>query len=116
MTKRAINIRSLGWLVLALIMGGIIYGAKSDPKPSDTYSLKATEGGTATDGTTGKVAENGSYSGQISENTDRPKDVHVNGYTRKDGTYVREHYRSAPSSSGKSSSGSSRGSRGGGRR
>jgi hypothetical protein len=27
-----------------------------------------------------------------------PGDVHVNGYTRKDGTYVQPHYRSAPDS------------------
>jgi hypothetical protein len=42
------------------------------------------------------VAENGSYKGEISEATGRPKDVYVNGYYRKDGTYVRSHYRSAP--------------------
>jgi micrococcal nuclease len=42
------------------------------------------------------VAENGSYYGQISEGTGRPKTVHVEGYTRRDGTYVREHYRSSP--------------------
>ena len=39
-------------------------------------------------------AENGSYRGQISPRTHRPKDVHVKGYTRKDDTYVRGHYRS----------------------
>lgn len=42
------------------------------------------------------VAENGSYYGQISEATGRPKTVSVRGYTRSDGTYVRGHYRSAP--------------------
>lgn len=42
------------------------------------------------------VAENGSYYGEISEKTGRPKTVHVEGYYRKDGTYVRGHYRSAP--------------------
>jgi len=42
------------------------------------------------------VAENGSYYGQISENTGRPKTVYVSGYRRKDGTYVRSHYRSKP--------------------
>ena len=41
-------------------------------------------------------AENGSYYGQISENTGRPKTVSVRGYYRKDGTYVRSHYRSPP--------------------
>jgi endonuclease YncB( thermonuclease family) len=42
------------------------------------------------------VAENGSYYGETSERTGRPKTVHVDGYTKRDGTYVREHYRSAP--------------------
>ncbi len=42
------------------------------------------------------VAENGSYYGEISERTGRPKTVHVNGYSRRDGTYVREHWRSPP--------------------
>jgi hypothetical protein len=41
-------------------------------------------------------AENGSYYGDISPVTLRPKTVHVNGYTRRDGTYVRGHYRSRP--------------------
>jgi hypothetical protein len=43
------------------------------------------------------VAENGSYYGETSAATGRPKTVYVNGYYRKDGTYVRGHYRSAPS-------------------
>jgi len=43
-----------------------------------------------------RVSENGSYYGQISENTGRPKTVYVRGYYRKDGTYVRSHYRSSP--------------------
>lgn len=34
--------------------------------------------------------------GEISKETGRPKTVHVNGYTRKDGTFVKPHYRSAP--------------------
>jgi hypothetical protein len=42
------------------------------------------------------IAENGSYYGEISKNTGRPKTVYVNGYFRKDGTYVRSHYRSRP--------------------
>ena len=42
-------------------------------------------------------AENGSCYGDISEATGRPKMVHVNGYYRRDGTYVRGHYRSRPS-------------------
>jgi len=42
------------------------------------------------------VAENGSYYGEISPATGRPKTVYVRGYYRKDGTYVRSHYRSRP--------------------
>ena len=41
------------------------------------------------------VAENGSYYGEPNANG-VPKTVRVNGYYRKDGTYVRGHYRSAP--------------------
>jgi hypothetical protein len=45
----------------------------------------------------GSVAENGSYYGQPNVNG-VPKTVAVGGYYRKDGTYVRGHYRSAPGS------------------
>jgi hypothetical protein len=45
----------------------------------------------------GGVAENGSYYGELNANG-VPKTVHVDGYTRKDGTYVRGYYRSAPNS------------------
>ena len=41
-------------------------------------------------------AENGSCYGDTSANTGRPKTVAVKGYYRKDGTYVRGHYRSRP--------------------
>ena len=41
-------------------------------------------------------AENGSCYGDISTLTGRPKTVRVQGYYRKDGTYVRGHYRSRP--------------------
>ena len=39
-------------------------------------------------------AENGSCYGDVSKITGRPKTTHINGYYRKDGTYVRGHYRS----------------------
>jgi hypothetical protein len=42
------------------------------------------------------IAENGSYYGEISKATGRPKTVYVHGYYRRDGTYVRSHYRSPP--------------------
>ena len=41
-------------------------------------------------------AENGSCYGDISAATGRAKTVSVGGYYRKNGTYVRGHYRSAP--------------------
>jgi hypothetical protein len=41
-------------------------------------------------------AENGSCYGDISPLTGRPKTVYVHGYFRRDGTYVRSHYRSTP--------------------
>lgn len=44
--------------------------------------------------TTGLCAENGSCYGDISVLTGRPKTVAVGGYYRKNGTYVRGHYRS----------------------
>ena len=42
------------------------------------------------------VAENGSYFGQVSQLTGRPKTVFVHSYYQSDGTYVRSHYRSLP--------------------
>ncbi len=42
------------------------------------------------------VAQDGSYFGELSAETNRPKNVFVNGYLRKDGTYVASHYRSLP--------------------
>ena len=43
-----------------------------------------------------RCAGNGSCYGDISPVTGKPKTVYVNGYYRKDGTYVRGYYRSAP--------------------
>lgn len=43
---------------------------------------------------TGLCAENGSCYGDLSVLTGRPKTVAVGGYFRKNGTYVRGHYRS----------------------
>lgn len=54
----------------------------SQSNPSPSYS--------------GLCAENGSCYGDISEATGRPKTVRVRGYYRRDGTYVRGHYRSSP--------------------
>jgi hypothetical protein len=44
----------------------------------------------------GWCEENGTCYGDISERTGRPKTVDVSGYYRKDGTYVRGHFRSPP--------------------
>ncbi len=44
----------------------------------------------------GGCEENGSCYGDLSTLTGRPKTVQVDGYHRRDGTYVRGHYRSKP--------------------
>ena len=69
--------------------------------PSDTAEVKLGESnrvqidhGSARAASPG-VAENGSYYGELNANG-VPKTVHVNGYYRRDGTYVQGHYRSAP--------------------
>lgn len=43
---------------------------------------------------TPRIAENGSHYGQISEVTRLPRTIYVGGYYRRDGTYVRSHFRS----------------------
>ena len=58
----------------------------ADSKLSRTAPATATYG----------CAENGSCYGDITGATGRPKTVSVGGYYRKDGTYVRGHYRSKP--------------------
>jgi hypothetical protein len=62
--------------------------AEIRPAASNSYA----EIGTARTG----CAENGSCYGDISSATGRPRTVHVRGYYRRDGTYVRSHYRSRP--------------------
>lgn len=72
------------WIVAALIAIGAVIGlSRSSSSPS--FSNPAT-----------LTAENGSYYGQISDKTGRPKTVHVDSYDRRDGTHVRSHYRSRP--------------------
>jgi len=68
---------------------------KTHIAPAPTYSAIQTIAPTPTTSAVSPgVAENGSYYGQISDATGKPKTTHVNGYYRKDGTYVRGHYRS----------------------
>lgn len=40
------------------------------------------------------ISESGSYYGETSERTGLPRTIYVNGYYRRDGTYVRSYYRS----------------------
>ena len=59
--------------------------------------IAASEKAAAPSPTTSPLcAENGSCYGDISSATGNPKTVPVKGYFRKDGTYVRGHYRSRP--------------------
>jgi hypothetical protein len=80
-----------------------IYGTADKPKVSGPSNYVQSDGPTTrspywspSSSSHSPRAENGSYYGQISENTGRPKTVHVRGYYRNDGTYVRSHYRSRP--------------------
>ena len=66
------------------------------PAPPPTLTGATGSPTTAAPAAPPLVAGNGSYYGEISKETGRPKEVHVNGYYRKDGTYVRGHYRSSP--------------------
>lgn len=66
-------------------------------RPSNSYSSAASAAPTGTSSDpcfTPSVAENGSAYGETSERTGLPKTVYVRGYYRRDGTYVRSHYRS----------------------
>ncbi|MFH1231011.1 MAG: hypothetical protein V1709_05885 [Planctomycetota bacterium] len=70
---------------------GTYVGSYYRAPPTSNYSSKNTPTYTPS------VAENNSYYGEPSKTTGRPKTVHVDGYYRKDGTYVKGHYRSTPS-------------------
>jgi hypothetical protein len=70
--------------------------ASSPTTLAHSGAAPATASTEASGATAPACAENGSCYGDISERTGRPKTVHVEGYYRKDGTYVRGHYRSAP--------------------
>jgi endonuclease YncB( thermonuclease family) len=71
------------------------YSSTSD-KPARSYGSTSYFPPSIAPATKPIVAENGSYYGEISERTGRPKTVYVRNYTRSDGTYVRSHFRSAP--------------------
>ncbi|MCW5976488.1 MAG: hypothetical protein KIT09_00350 [Bryobacteraceae bacterium] len=77
-----------------------------DPLPANAPSVHESAAAPATSTQIGPIPEtpatppgctsSGSCYGDISPATGRPKTVHVDGYYRKDGTYVRPHYRSTP--------------------
>lgn len=75
-------------------------GETPTPEASPTPSAERADGGAKPEGVSADggpgCAENGSCYGDISDLTGRPKTVPVRGYYRKDGTYVRGHYRSKP--------------------
>jgi hypothetical protein len=80
-------------------------GSKFDSTPTGAAltSPALTRPDQGSDGSTGRLlspsgpgcAENGSCYGDLSNINGLPKTTHVNGYFRKDGTYVRGHYRSS---------------------
>lgn len=70
------------------------------PQSSPSNQASAPKSGPGTQATastqyTPSCAENGSCYGDISTINGMPKTTHVQGYYRKDGTYVRGHYRSS---------------------
>ena len=72
----------------------------SDLSSHDSSGKSSSQSTTLSKSTRSKmsVPSSGSASGygEISRLTGRPKTVHVNGYYRKDGTFVKPHYRSPP--------------------
>lgn len=82
-------------------------GFRESPAPAGTSAIDPAGGRADSDSARASadaagVAENGSYYGEPNDNG-VPKTVFVSGYYRKDGTYVRSHYRSKPGSNPKSS-------------
>jgi hypothetical protein len=74
---------SLFFITIAMLFSSCSYTTDS---PNATSSFINSD--TKSSSTTGY--------GEISKATGRAKTVHVNGYYRKDGTYVKSHYRSPP--------------------
>jgi micrococcal nuclease len=72
------------------------YSSTSVETPSRSYSSPSYISPSIAPAYRPSVAENGSVYGEISERTGRPKTVYVRSYTRRDGTYVRSYWRSAP--------------------
>src|SRR5437762_513972 len=79
---------------LHALSGSRIPAVSGRSPQSESPSIPATETVPSTAGT-GLCAENGSCYGDLNANG-VAKTVHVDGYYRKDGTYVRGYYRSAP--------------------
>ena len=82
---------------LSVCLNGYGYCDHSLLGPDDAARVANAESRSVAPSSTGVpgVAENGSYYGQLNAKG-VPKTVHVDGYYRKDGTYVRGHYRSPP--------------------
>ncbi len=86
--------------VLKILPPGAVPAPTPDTSTSSTAaprtSASAAPASTSTPPTTSAsaCAENGSCYGDTSAATGKPKTTYVQGYTRRDGTYVRGHYRS----------------------
>jgi tetratricopeptide (TPR) repeat protein len=89
---KALNNRAASYLAT----GNRTY-AEQDLATLRRLEAKTTPVVAATSETGPGCTSSGSCYGDISTITGRPKTVHVDGYYRKDGTYVRPHYRSTPS-------------------
>lgn len=69
------------WILSALLLCAFVPGFAADSQPSTPKP---------------PVAENGDRRGADNDRDGRAEPVHVKGYYRKDGTYVRGHYRAKP--------------------
>ncbi len=70
--------------------------SRTSSNPKTTQGSTTQPNGTSSTRKHGGSTQVGTGYGDISTRTGRPKTVHVRGYYRKDGTYVRPHYRSKP--------------------
>jgi hypothetical protein len=82
--------------------------AETAPAPADTGYASGNYGPSGSSGGSGSGSDvAGGYAGG-GYGAGGPKTVHVSGYTRRDGTYVRSYYRAAPGQGGGRSGGGRR--------
>lgn len=81
------------WILTCLLICASLPGFAAD---TDYTTLPKAEQPKREASTPPPVAENGDRRGADNDGDGRAEPVHVKGYFKKDGTYVREHYRAKP--------------------